>query len=78
MPLLSVRRNSRIRVRGHGDVALTRPDSMQLVDELAMIYATCFVCFATFSYGRSKTFSYLLGAALAGLAWFITVRIGLS
>ena len=47
---------------------------MQLVDELAMIYATCFVCFATFSYGRSTLFLYLLGTALTGLAWFITVR----
>ena len=48
-------------------------DPMQLVDELAMIYTTCFMCFATFSYGRSIRFSAFLGAGLLWLAWFITV-----
>ncbi|KAI1079398.1 putative alkaline phytoceramidase [Whalleya microplaca] len=47
---------------------------MQLVDELAMIYTTCFMCFATFSYGRTAWFSSGLGASLIGLAWFITAR----
>lgn len=47
---------------------------MQLVDELSMIYTTCLMCFATFSYRRSRLFSGLLGIALVGLAWFITAR----
>ncbi|KAI0025607.1 alkaline phytoceramidase [Xylariomycetidae sp. FL0641] len=47
--------------------------SMQLVDELAMIYTTCFMCHATFAYGRSTRFSAGLGVALVGLAGFITV-----
>ncbi|KAI0478666.1 ceramidase-domain-containing protein [Xylariaceae sp. FL0804] len=47
---------------------------MQLVDELAMIYTTCFMCHATFAYGRSGRFSFALGGALVGLAWFITAR----
>ncbi|RYO85266.1 hypothetical protein DL764_009197 [Monosporascus ibericus] len=38
---------------------------MQLVDELSMIYTTCLMCFATFSYARSKAFSYLLGTVLS-------------
>ncbi|KAI1467377.1 putative alkaline phytoceramidase [Daldinia caldariorum] len=47
---------------------------MQLVDELAMIYTTCFMCFATFTYGRSLRFSAFLGTGLLWLAWFITAR----
>ncbi|KAI1630985.1 alkaline phytoceramidase [Biscogniauxia mediterranea] len=47
---------------------------MQLVDELAMIYTTCFMCHATFAYGRSRGFSFSLGVGLIGLAWFITAR----
>ncbi|KAI5864981.1 putative alkaline phytoceramidase [Durotheca rogersii] len=47
---------------------------MQLVDELAMIYTTCFMCFATFTYGRSARLASCLGAGLVGLAWFITAR----
>ncbi|KAI2463658.1 putative alkaline phytoceramidase [Annulohypoxylon bovei var. microspora] len=47
---------------------------MQLVDELAMIYTTFFMCFATFSYGRSARFSSCLGVGLVSLAWFITAR----
>ncbi|KAI2620780.1 alkaline dihydroceramidase [Xylaria nigripes] len=47
---------------------------MQLVDELAMIYTTCFMAHATFSYGRSIQFSIGLGAGLLGLAYFITAR----
>jgi dihydroceramidase len=45
---------------------------MQLVDELSMIYTTCLMCWATFSYGRSLTTSTLLGAALVLLAGSIT------
>ncbi|ORY56677.1 ceramidase [Pseudomassariella vexata] len=45
---------------------------MQLVDELSMIYTTCFMCYATFAYRRSTGFSALLGIGLIGLAWFIT------
>lgn len=47
---------------------------MQLVDELAMIYTTCFMCYATFAYRRSRAFSVLLGIALLGLSWYITAR----
>ncbi|KAI1350169.1 alkaline dihydroceramidase [Xylaria sp. FL0043] len=47
---------------------------MQLVDELAMIYTTCFMAYATFSYARSSGFSFALGAGLIGLAYFITAR----
>lgn len=47
---------------------------MQLIDELSMIYTTCFMCYATFAYSRSIAFSSLLGTSLAGLAWFITAR----
>ncbi|KAI8957055.1 putative alkaline phytoceramidase [Daldinia sp. FL1419] len=47
---------------------------MQLVDELAMIYTTGFMCFATFTYGRSVPFSSILGAGLLWLAWFITSK----
>ena len=46
---------------------------MQLVDELSMIYTTCLMMFATFSYNRSKMFSFLMGIGLLGLAGFITV-----
>lgn len=45
---------------------------MQLVDELSMIYTTCIMCYATFSYRRSPVFSQILALALAGLAAFIT------
>ncbi|KAI0188389.1 alkaline dihydroceramidase [Astrocystis sublimbata] len=47
---------------------------MQLVDELAMIYTTCFMAHATFAYARSAPFSIALGAGLVGLAYFITAR----
>ncbi|KAI1180555.1 alkaline dihydroceramidase [Nemania sp. FL0916] len=47
---------------------------MQLVDELAMIYTTCFMLHATFAYARSYSFSVVLGASLIGLAYFITAR----
>lgn len=47
---------------------------MQLVDELSMIYTTCVMCFATFTYRRSNLFSAFLGLALIALAAFITVQ----
>ncbi|KAH8156916.1 hypothetical protein CIB48_g11334 [Xylaria polymorpha] len=47
---------------------------MQLVDELAMIYTTCFMAHATFAYARSSHFSFALGIGLIGLASFITAR----
>ncbi|KAF0318768.1 alkaline phytoceramidase [Colletotrichum asianum] len=46
---------------------------MQLIDELSMIYTTCLMVFATFSYSRSGRFSALLGCGLTLLAGFITV-----
>ena len=55
---------------------LIRPpplDPMQLVDELSMIYTTCLMCYATFSYSRSRLFSLYLALALSSLAIFITV-----
>ena len=48
-------------------------DPMQLVDELSMIYTTCLVCYATFSYSRSRLFSLYLALALISLAIFITL-----
>lgn len=45
---------------------------MQLVDELSMIYTTCIMCFATFSYQKSRTYSIGLGIFLLGLSAFIT------
>jgi hypothetical protein len=50
-------------------------DSMQLADELPMIYTVCIMCFATFSYRKSPVFTVLVGAVIFGLAWFITVTI---
>ncbi|KAI0873958.1 alkaline dihydroceramidase [Hypoxylon argillaceum] len=47
---------------------------MQLVDELAMIYTTCFMVHATFAYARSFHFSVALGVGLTGLAYYITAR----
>ncbi|KAJ5823278.1 Ceramidase [Penicillium robsamsonii] len=46
---------------------------MQLVDELSMIYTTCLMAYASFSYSRSTTTRVCLGIALAGLAVFITL-----
>lgn len=45
---------------------------MQLVDELSMIYTTCLMNFATFSYGKSKQYSVTLAIGLISLAVFIT------
>lgn len=46
---------------------------MQLVDELSMIYTTCIMVYASFSYSRSTRFSVFLGIGLLALAGFITV-----
>ncbi|KAH7017919.1 ceramidase [Ilyonectria destructans] len=46
---------------------------MQLVDELSMIYTTCLMMYASFSFSRSRSFSILLGVSLLGLAGFITL-----
>ncbi|KAL2828919.1 ceramidase [Aspergillus cavernicola] len=46
---------------------------MQLVDELSMIYTTCLMCYASFSYSRSTTYRILLGVSLTSLAIFITL-----
>lgn len=46
---------------------------MQLVDELSMIYTTCLMCYATFSYSRSRLFSLWLSLGLISLAVFITL-----
>lgn len=45
---------------------------MQLVDELSMIYTTCLMFYATFSYGRSRVYAQALGVFLVALAAFIT------
>ncbi|KAF2638153.1 alkaline ceramidase-like protein [Massarina eburnea CBS 473.64] len=46
---------------------------MQLVDELSMIYTTCLMNYATFSFNRSLRFRTILGLSLASLALFITL-----
>lgn len=46
---------------------------MQLVDELSMIYTTCLMCYATFSYSKSKQFALVLAISLVSLAIFITL-----
>jgi dihydroceramidase len=46
---------------------------MQLVDELSMIYTTCLMNFATFSYGKSRMYSTILAIGLVSLAVFITL-----
>ncbi len=51
---------------------------MQLADELPMIYTTLIMVFATMTYSRSRAFSAVVGLAVFGLAWFITVWLPLS
>ncbi|EGD86661.1 hypothetical protein H112_05167 [Trichophyton rubrum D6] len=46
---------------------------MQLVDELSMIYTTCLMCYATFSFSRPRSQCIILGAGLLSLAIFITL-----
>lgn len=45
---------------------------MQLVDELSMIYTTCLMVYATFSYGKTRLYSLVLALFLVSLALFIT------
>ncbi|CAG8945338.1 unnamed protein product [Penicillium salamii] len=61
--ILSCRRN------GHDQIF----NPMQLVDELSMIYTTCLMAYALFSYSRSTALRVWLGLSLAGLAIFITL-----
>lgn len=46
---------------------------MQLVDELSMIYTTCLMCYASFSYSRPLAFRIFLAISLTFLAVFITL-----
>jgi len=46
---------------------------MQLVDELSMIYTTCLMCYAVFSFSRSTRFRAILAIALILLSVFITL-----
>ncbi|KAJ5415761.1 hypothetical protein N7465_004456 [Penicillium sp. CMV-2018d] len=46
---------------------------MQLVDELSMIYTTCLMAYASFSYSRTTAVRVCLGLSLTGLAVFITL-----
>ncbi len=46
---------------------------MQLADELPMIYATCIIGYATFSYAKSPAVSALIGFGLVALGLTITV-----
>ncbi|KAE8152131.1 ceramidase [Aspergillus avenaceus] len=46
---------------------------MQLVDELSMIYTTCLMCYASFSYSRPTGVRIFLAIALTSLAVFITL-----
>lgn len=48
-------------------------DPMQLVDELSMIYTTCLMAYASFSYRRSLGLRIFLATSLASLAVFITL-----
>jgi dihydroceramidase len=48
-------------------------DPMQLVDELSMIYTTCLMCYASFSYSRSNNYRIVLSIFLTALAVFITL-----
>ncbi|KPM44839.1 hypothetical protein AK830_g1702 [Neonectria ditissima] len=57
---------------------LTTSDPMQLVDELSMIYTTCLMMYASFSFSQSKAFSVILGTSLLGLATFITLYYHLT
>jgi dihydroceramidase len=46
---------------------------MQLVDELSMIYTTCLMAYASFSYSRSNAFRVILAVLLVGLSLLITL-----
>ena len=44
------------------------PDSTQLLDELAMIYTTCIMFYAVFSYGKTQSTKILIGFLVSLLA----------
>ncbi|PGG99368.1 hypothetical protein AJ80_09364 [Polytolypa hystricis UAMH7299] len=46
---------------------------MQLVDELSMIYTTCLMCYAIFSYSKSTSTRTILALFLVSLSVFITL-----
>lgn len=46
---------------------------MQLIDELSMIYTTCLMCYATFSFSQSPRARSALGLGLVALCVFITL-----
>lgn len=46
--------------------------SMQLLDELAMVYTTCILFHATFSHGRSTATKISVAALTIGIAAFVT------
>ncbi|KAL8736262.1 MAG: hypothetical protein Q9166_000417 [cf. Caloplaca sp. 2 TL-2023] len=48
-------------------------DPMQLVDELSMIYTTCLMNYATFSYSKPRAYAFILALGLISLAIFITL-----
>ncbi|OAR01960.1 hypothetical protein LLEC1_00112, partial [Akanthomyces lecanii] len=48
---------------------------MQLWDGLSMIYTTCLMMFASFSYSRSVLFSTAFGLSLVGLSAFISLSL---
>jgi dihydroceramidase len=47
--------------------------SMQLADELPMIYTVCIMSYIAFSYGKSPKVKASIAVALVGIACFITV-----
>lgn len=55
------------------DTLLCRIDPMQLVDELSMIYSTCLMSYAAFSFSRPRQFRIGLALGLVSLAVFITL-----
>ncbi|KAF7160935.1 hypothetical protein CNMCM5623_006497 [Aspergillus felis] len=57
----------------YGYLVVGTGNPMQLVDELSMIYTTCLMCYALFSYSRSLGFRIVLAIALTSLAVFITL-----
>ncbi|PSR91935.1 ceramidase [Coniella lustricola] len=62
-------------VVGLGSMAFhaTMKYSMQLADELPMIYTTCVVAYATFSYGQPRATRLLVALGLVALASWITI-----
>ncbi|KAJ5476416.1 Ceramidase [Penicillium sp. IBT 31633x] len=79
--ILSCRRNGHDQIftvallgyLSYADCWIPETDPMQLVDELSMIYTTCLMAYASFSYSRATPARVILGVALAGLALFITL-----